>query len=199
MTTPQLLVEAPLIVGMKQLFKELSLAITPNQSINVYLAGGMAVHLYTANRVTTDVDAEFGRRILIPADLTVHVKSEDGLDQILYFDTNYNSTFALMHEDYMDDAIPVDLGVNGFNVKVLSPTDLVVSKISRFATHDKEDIESLLRAGLTSSKEIEKRAEEAISGYVGNTSMLRINLRDTLDLARKIENEKNAILTRRKP
>lgn len=199
MTIPQLFVEAPLIVGMKQLFKELSLAITPNQSINVYLAGGMAVHLYTANRVTTDVDAEFGRRILIPADLTVHVKSEDGLDQILYFDTNYNSTFALMHENYTDDAIPVDLGVNGFNVKVLSPTDLVVSKISRFATHDKEDIESLLRAGLTTSKEIEKRAEEAISGYVGNTSMLRINLRDTLDLARKIENEKNAILTCRKP
>lgn len=199
MTTPQLLVEEPLIVGMKQLFKELSLVIKPNQSINVYLAGGMAVHLYTGSRVTTDVDAEFGRRILIPADLTVHVKSEDGLDQILYFDTNYNSTFALMHENYMDDAIPVDIGVNGFNVKVLSPTDLVVSKISRFAMHDKEDIESLLRAGLTSSKEIEKRAEEAISGYVGNTSMLRINLRDTLDLARKIENERNAILTCRKP
>lgn len=199
MTTPQLLVEEPLIVGMKQLFKELSLVIKPNQSINVYLAGGMAVHLYTGSRVTTDVDAEFGRRILIPADLTVHVKSEDGLDQILYFDTNYNSTFALMHENYMDDAIPVDIGVNGFNVKVLSPTDLVVSKISRFAMHDKEDIESLLRAGLTSSKEIEKRAEEAIAGYIGNASMLRINLRDTLDLARKIENERNAILTCRKP
>jgi hypothetical protein len=41
----------------------------------VYLADGMAVHLYTANRVTTDVDAEFGGRVHLPNDLMVEVRN----------------------------------------------------------------------------------------------------------------------------
>jgi len=86
----------------------------------------MAVHLYTANRVTTDVDAEFGGRVLLPNDLMVEVTLEDGTPQVVYLDTNYNSTFALLHEDYLDDAVPVDLGVEQIRVHVLSPVDLEV-------------------------------------------------------------------------
>ncbi len=38
----------------------------------------MAVHLYTGKRVTGDVDAEFGGRVLLPSDLAVVVTLEDG-------------------------------------------------------------------------------------------------------------------------
>ena len=143
----------------------------------------MAVHLYTANRVTTDVDAEFGGRVFIPNDLMVEVTLEDGTQQVVYFDTNYNSTFALMHEDYLDDSIPVDLGMDQVRVHVLSPVDLAVSKIARFA--DNDDIAALVRLGLTSADEIEHRATSA--GYVGGQAMLKLKLRDALVLARKLE------------
>jgi hypothetical protein len=105
----------------------------------------MAVHLYTASRVTTDVDAEFGSRIFIPNDLMVDVTLVDGTQESVYFDTNYNSTFALMHEDYLDDAIPLDLGFEQIRLHILSPVDLAVSKIARFADNDKEDIAALVR------------------------------------------------------
>ncbi|MFZ4536069.1 hypothetical protein [Propionivibrio sp.] len=94
--------------GLRALFKQLEERLSLRSPLNVYLAGGMAVHLYTASRVTTDVDAEFGSRVFIPNDLLVNVTLEDGTRESIYFDTNYNASFALMHEDYLDDAVPLE-------------------------------------------------------------------------------------------
>jgi len=68
----------------------------------MYLAGGMAVHLYTANRVTTDVIAEFAGRVMLPQDILIEVVLEDGTPRVICLDTNHNPTFALMHEDCQD-------------------------------------------------------------------------------------------------
>lgn len=173
--------------GLRELFKQLEQRLALGRPLNVYLAGGMAVHLYTADRVTTDVDAEFGGRVHLPNDLMVEVMLEDGTPQVVYLDTNYNSSFALMHEDYLDDAIPIDLGVDQIRVHVLSPLDLAVSKIARFADNDKEDIAALVRLGLTSADAIEQRATSALAGYIGGQAMLKLNLRDAVALARREE------------
>ena len=173
--------------GLRELFKQLEQRLALGRPLNVYLAGGMAVHLYTADRVTTDVDAEFGGRVHLPNDLMVEVMLEDGTPQVVYLDTNYNSSFALMHEDYLDDAIPIDLGVDQIRVHVLSPVDLAVSKIARFADNDKEDIAALVRLGLTSADAIEQRATSALAGYIGGQAMLKLNLRDAVALARREE------------
>jgi hypothetical protein len=175
--------------GLRDLFKQLEERLSLRSPVNVYLAGGMAVHLYTASRVTTDVDAEFGGRVYLPNDLMVEVTLEDGTEQVVYLDTNYNSTFALMHEDYLDDAIPIDLGVEQLRVRVLSPVDLAVSKIARLADNDKKDIAQLVRLGLTTADEIERRATSAVAGYVGGQAMLKLNLRDAVVLAREVERE----------
>lgn len=45
---------------------------------------------------------------------------------------------------------------------VLSPVDLAVSKIARFADNDKEDIAALVRLGLTTADEVEQRATSAL-------------------------------------
>jgi hypothetical protein len=177
-------VRTALADGLRELFKRLEDCLSLNRPLNVYLAGGMAVHLYTGNRVTTDVDAEFAGRVLLPNDLMVEVTLEDGSPQVIYLDTNYNSTFALMHEDYQDDAIPIDLGLDLLRVHVLSPVDLAVSKIGRFSDNDREDIQSLVRLGLTTADQIEQRATTALAGYVGGQALLLLNLRDALALAR---------------
>lgn len=180
-----------LAVGLRELFKQLEERLSLRSPLNVYLAGGMAVHLYTASRVTTDVDAEFGSRVFIPNDLIVDVTLENGTRVSIYFDTNYNASFALLHEDYLDDAIPLDLGVEQIRLHILSPLDLAVSKIARFAGNDKEDIAELVRLGLTSADEIEQRATSALGGYVGGLAMVRLNLRDAVTLARQIESERD--------
>ncbi len=147
----------------------------------------MAVHLYTGSRVTTDVDAEYSARIMIPDDLVVEVQLEDGRREVLFPDTNYNSSFALMHEDYQDDALPLDLGLAFIDLRVLSPVDLAVSKIARFAEVDQEDIDALVRLGLTDANAIARRADEAIGGFIGTVALLRHNLRDALEIARRAE------------
>lgn len=190
--------------GLKQILAALADRLEISRSVNVYLAGGMAVHLYTGTRVTTDVDAEFGARILLPNDLMVEVELEDGARRSIYLDTNYNSTFALMHEDYIEDSIPVDLGLSTFNVRVLSPVDLAVSKLVRFAPNDREDIAALVALGLTTASEIERRATSALVGYIGSPNFLKINIRDAIALARSFEPKPAAqpeepVMRRRKP
>ncbi|WP_454735852.1 DUF6036 family nucleotidyltransferase [Cupriavidus necator] len=173
--------------GLRELLTQLERRLSLRTPLTVYLAGGMAVHLYTASRVTTDVGAEFAGRVMLPQDLLVEVELEDGTPQVIYLDTNYNPTFALMHEDYQEDSIPVDLGLEQIRVRVLSPTDLAVSNIARLADNDREDIRALVAAGLTSADEIEARATDALGDCVGGIEMLRANLRDAVANAREEE------------
>jgi hypothetical protein len=175
--------------GLRHLFQQLEDRLSLSSPLTAYLAGGMAIHLYTANRVTADVDAEFSGKFFMPSDIMAQVTLEDGSSQLVYFDTNYNSTFALMHEDYQQDVMDVDLGLSMVHVKVLSPVDLAVSKIARLADNDKEDIVALVQLGLTSSEEIEQRATEALVNYVGNLQMLRLNIQDAVDLAKAAEDK----------
>jgi hypothetical protein len=185
--TPRFHTHTALAVGVRALFKQLEDRLSLRQPLNAYLAGGVAVHLYTASRISTDVDAEFGSRVFLPNDLLVDITLEDGRQQVVYLDTNYNSSFALMHEDYQHDAIPVDLGLDNIRVHVLSPVDLAVSKIARFSDNDREDIAALVRLGLTNADAIEQRANDALGAYVGGQDMVRLNLRDALALARSVQ------------
>jgi hypothetical protein len=179
--------ETALAGGLRELLRLLEERLQLTKPLRIFLAGGMAVHLYTASRVTTDVDVEFGGRVLIPSDVMVEVTLEDGRPQVVYLDTNYNSTFALMHEDYQEDSIPLDMGLAYIRVHVLSPVDLAVSKISRLQGPDREDIQDLVRLRLTTSREIEERATSAMVGYVGGQAMLLLNIREAVALARDVE------------
>lgn len=181
---------SPIAKGMREFFRLLESRLELDRPLTVFLAGGMAVHLYTAKRVTTDIDAEFSGRVVVPPDLFVQVELPDGSTEDIYFDSNFSSTLGLMHEDYQQDSVPVDLGLTHITVRALSPVDLAVSKISRLADPDKEDIRDLVLAGLTSAKEIEARAEDALGGYIGSTSSLRFNIRDALEIARNAERDR---------
>ena len=137
-----LFTQTKLAEGLRELFRQIKERLSLSRPLTLYLAGGMAVHLYTASRVTTDVDAEFGSRVLIPNDL---------------------------------------------RVKVLLPVDLAVSKIAWLADNDRDDIQELVRRGLTTPGEIEERAISALTGYIGDETMLRLNIQDAVALARDAE------------
>src|ERR1700727_2181158 len=77
--------------------------------IKMYVAGGAAMHFYTGERISNDVDAVFSKRIALPSDLEVTYQDPDGAARLLYFDRQYNDTFALLHEDAHADSVPLTL------------------------------------------------------------------------------------------
>lgn len=172
--------------GLQKLLEKLESALGLTRPMNMYIAGGMAAHLYTGVRSTTDVDAEFGGKVFVPDDLTFELPN----GEILYLDKNYNSTFALMHEDYLEDAVLVPLKLCHLVVHILSPVDLAVSKIARYADQDKADISSLAAAGLISSSEVASRAEDALVGFVGTVSTLKLNIDNAVKLIDDCEHKK---------
>ena len=147
--------------------------------IRMYVAGGAAMHLYTGERVSEDVDAVFSRRIALPDNLEVAYRDADGAARMLYFDRQYNDTLGLLHEDAQQDSLALTLeGVDPkvIDVRLLSPLDLAVSKIGRLSDQDRADIELLVRRGLVTPSRLRKRAEEAASGYVGDLGRLRTSI-----------------------
>lgn len=157
--------------------------VNPKQlPIRLYVAGGAALHLHTGSRVSVDIDGVFSRRVVIDDALEASYRDADGRARVLYFDRNYNDTLGLMHEDAQEDSERVDLpGVDGkvLEVRVLTPLDLAVSKLSRFSDQDRADIELLAREKLIDAKQLRTRAEEALGDYVGDVG----SVRTTIDLA----------------
>ena len=64
----------------------------------------------------------------------------------------------------------------------LLPIVQAVSKIRRLAEHDRGDIVALARRGLIDAKRVRQRAEEALTGYVGDLERLRTSVEIALRL-----------------
>ncbi len=156
--------------------------------VRMIVAGGAAQHFYTAARVSMDIDATLSTRILLPDDLDVPYVEADGTTRILYYDRQYNDTFALIHENADADSRPIALpGIDAaiLDVRLFAPVDLAVSKISRFADHDQEDIAALARHGLIDAESVRLRAEEALGGYVGERRRVKTAIRLACELIEK--------------
>lgn len=147
--------------------------------IRMYVAGGAALHLLTGARASEDIDATFSKKVLLNDDIEVSYRDPDGRARLMYLDRNYNDTLGLLHEDAYEDSQPVDIpGIDRklIEVRVLSPVDLAVSKLARFTDQDREDIQILARQRLIGSTAVRKRAEEALTGYVGDAGPVRTSI-----------------------
>ncbi|MGH8649323.1 MAG: DUF6036 family nucleotidyltransferase [Burkholderiales bacterium] len=154
-----------------------SAKVNPQEPLEMYLAGGAAIHFYTGSRMTDDVDAAFNKKLLVPADLAVIYRDSEGKARSVYFDASYNESYALLHEDAHQDAVRLRLeGIDGVRIFVLQPVDLAVSKLARFGEIDRNDILRLAEDGLITTQELRKRAEAALPAYVGNPEPLRTSL-----------------------
>ncbi len=144
--------------------------------VRMYVAGGAALHFYTGERVSRDIDAAFSHRVALPQNLEVAYHDADGAARLIYLDRQYNETLGLLHEEAHASSIPltlpgVDAGV--LEVRLLSPLDLAVTKLGRFSSQDRDDIAALARRRLIAPGPLRQRAEEALGGYVGDTARVR--------------------------
>lgn len=186
-TSEKVHVETPLSQALFKLLGELEARLGPTSDVDVYLAGGMATHLYTGHRSTSDIDAEFSTRCLVPKDLVIEFNGEDSQQKALYIDTTYNPNFALMHPVRYKDAEPIKAYSGTFKLFALAPVDLALSKITRLSQIDKEDILNLGLAGLISSVDLCKRADEALADCIGFSSELGQNILDAIEIIRAAE------------
>lgn len=171
------------------------LASVPKRAlpIQMYVAGGAAMHFYTGERISLDVDAAFSHRIALPENLEVAYRDTDGAARLLYLDRNYSDTLALLHQDAYDDSVALTLdGIDPkvLDVRLLSPVDLAVSKLGRFAEHDRDDIAALARHGLISSRALRERALDALGGYVGALDRVRGSIEIGCRIVAEIEQSK---------
>jgi hypothetical protein len=147
--------------------------------IRMYIAGGAAMHLLTGERVSEDIDATFSTKVIFDEDLSVSYRDPDGRARVLFLDRNYNDSLGLLHEDAYADSRKLDVpGIDKrlIEVRVLSPVDLAVTKLSRFGEVDRQDIEKLARMGLVDSASLRRRAQQALGGYVGRLESVRTSL-----------------------
>lgn len=151
--------------------------VNPEEPVDMYVAGGAAVHFYTGARMTDDVDAVFSKKLLVPSDLAVIYRDAQGKARSVYFDANYNESFALLHQDAHEEAARLQLdGIEGARVFVLQPVDLAVSKLARFAEIDRDDIRKLAEDGLITARALRSRAEAALPNYIGNPDPVRASI-----------------------
>ena len=165
--------------------------------VRMYVAGGAALHLYTGERISRDIDATFSHRIALPENLEVAYRDADGATRVLYFDRQYNDAFGILHEDAYDDSVPLALaGMDAkvLEVRLLSALDLAVTKLGRFSSQDRDDIVVLARHKLINSVALRRRAEDALRNYVGDTARaqgaIEAAVRIVADLERRAARER---------
>jgi hypothetical protein len=184
----------PLAQALRALFVKLDHTVPTTRPIKAYVAGGIAVHLYTGARVTHDVDAEFDAARLYLPETSVPI-GDAAAGDTLFLDLNYNPAFALLHADHQEAALPLDLGTQGFLPHVLHPLDLSTSKLTRWAEIDRADIDALAHAGLIDADGLARRAEEALAGLVTDPRFVVLNIRDAVARVRAIEATRRQRLT----
>ena len=168
------------LAAFREIIQRIATALTGSPPralpVRMYVAGGAALHLYTGERVSRDIDATFSHRIALPENLEVAYRDADGAARLLYFDRQYNDTLGLLHEDAYEDSVVLALaGVDStaLQVRLLSALDLAVSKLGRFSSQDQDDIVSLARHKLMNSASLRRRAQSALRGYVGDTARVQ--------------------------
>ena len=169
-----------------EMMEEIAKAIPDSHKqtpVKAYLTGGGAVHYYCNSRVSDDVDLIMQYTVKIPEDLFVVWLNDEGTLEQVHYDYTYNSTFGLLHEDYEDRAIHMITIEDKFEINLLSPEDLIISKLIRFAQNDEEDIQNIIKTGKVDKELLYELAKDAISVGVGfQKNYVEINLEQVMEM-----------------
>jgi hypothetical protein len=114
------------------------------EPVKGYITGGCAVHFYTGYRASDDLDIILSHGVNIPQDLTVVWLDENNTINQVAYDYTYNPTLGLMHEDYEDRATLLKNIDGKFEIYLLDPIDLIITKISRYSSADENDIKKII-------------------------------------------------------
>jgi len=171
-----------IIEMMRQIAKEIPDS-HKKMPVKAYLVGGGAVHYYCNSRVSDDIDLIIQFAVKIPENLFVVWENDQGVLEQVHYDHTYNSTFGLLHEDYEDRATLMLSIDEKFEIYLLSPEDLIITKLVRFAQNDEEDICNIIKTGQVDKKLLKELASDAINVGVGfQKRFVDINLEHVIEM-----------------
>lgn len=152
--TAKLFLETEIAQEIWQLFREIEEEMQLRAPLNMYLAGGAAMHLYDGERVPRDVDAIVDARHwgLAPRFCVPSPR--------LALDPGYFETKSCLPERFRDRATRLDVGTSLLQLHVVSPVDLAISKLYFFPGVHERDVRKLLELGLISSTELQGPLQE---------------------------------------
>lgn len=150
--------------------------------VTAYIVGGVATYLHTRARASDDIDMIISHHIDLPQNLFV-VWIEEGKFKKLYYDHNYNDTLGIMHVGYPSRAIHYKTLDDKFEIYILHPIDIIISKLTRCSEKDMEDIRSLIHRCNVDKEQLIELAEDAIKVGVGfRPDSVRIHLGWVLEI-----------------
>ncbi|WP_428737668.1 DUF6036 family nucleotidyltransferase [Sulfurimonas sp.] len=135
--------------------------------VKAYIAGGVAVYLYTQARVSDDIDMHIYNKIEdFPQDLYI-TWNDNGEERKLAYDYTYHEGFGLKHEDFDKRLNHYKTIDNKFEIYLLHPLDLIISKIARFEENDEADIKELIAKCNVDKDQLYNLADDAIKVAFG--------------------------------
>ena len=160
-----------------------------DRPVHAWLAGGFAVHFLTQHRMSRDVDIKWSHRFHIPPDMRVfEIGAVDGAPpDVILMDGNFTDVFGSFPPDWEKRSQEVHRFDN-IVLHVIDPVDLAVSKVERFSERDRSDIRALAEHGLIDPDVFVRRADEALSQYVGDLTFVRHNLADAMEMVTVAKN-----------
>ena len=164
---------------------ELSRRLGPlPEPVHAWLAGGFAVHFYTAYRMSDDVDIKWSHKIAIPPDMQTFEMDPPGSAAdagVVVMDGSFSDVMGSFPPEWEARSQEVHRFDN-MVLHVIDPVDLAVSKVARFTERDREDIQALAERGLIDQETFARRADEALEHYVGDLTFVRYNVRDAMEI-----------------
>ena len=154
------------------------------EPVRAWLAGGFAVHFYTAHRMSDDVDIKWSHKILIPPDMQTFEMDTpgDAADtRIVVMDGSFGDAMASFPPEWERRSQAVH-SFDNMVLHVIDPVDLAVSKVARFIERDKDDIRELAECGLIDPDTFARRVEEAFDHYVGDQTLVRYNVKNAKEI-----------------
>lgn len=163
--------------------------------INVYISGGSAMSFYNSTRETLGLDMEVkfqNKKVLIPSLELNHTDIILPNMQKLYIDSIFHPQFYIMSKNYISNSIPIDIfkyeknNIVIIKPYIISPLDLILSKLTRWTPNDQNDVYLLIENHFVIKEqlkdEIELALASAIIGYIDNTNRLNNNINECLDM-----------------
>ncbi|MGD0424903.1 MAG: DUF6036 family nucleotidyltransferase [Candidatus Bathyarchaeia archaeon] len=143
--------------------------------ITLVAVGGTALTLLDAKTSTIDVD------FTIPHDdYTVFKKTLSSIPHGFKVDCWEDGIVfsQILPDDYLERSIKIKK-MKRIQLRALHPVDIVVTKIGRLDTRDKQDIEACIKKFKLTKNQISRRAETV--SYVGREENYKINLNHVLN------------------
>ena len=167
--------------------------------INAYISGGSAMSFYNPNRATLGLDIEVksqNKKVLIPS---LELNYADMIlpnMQKIYIDSVFNPQFYIMSKDYISNAISIDIfqyekdNIVIIKPHILSPLDLILSKLTRWSATDQKDVYSLIENHFVIKEQLKDEIElvlaSATIGYIDNANKLNNNINECFDMFQNV-------------